>query len=122
MHPALSNNQENLVLQFVRQFDGTQLQATHPSGHLHLLHGVEHVAELIHLLGCVFMRTHASVGIQLFVVVVLYLLAHGSQQALLLARLMLTATFHILYLLDVGKLVQLASLNLFTYRAIAQGS
>ena len=82
---AFADDEEHFILDVVRQGYATQLQAAHPSGYVRVLHGVEHVAELVFLLGSIGIGSGADVFVQFFVIVIFYLLADGCQQAVTFA-------------------------------------
>ena len=61
---AFADDEEHFILDVVRQGYATQLQAAHPSGYVRVLHGVEHVAELVFLLGSIGIGSGADVFVQ----------------------------------------------------------
>ena len=61
---AFADDEEHYILDVVRQGYATQLQAAHPSGYVRVLHGVEHVAELVFLLGSIGIGSGADVFVQ----------------------------------------------------------
>ena len=96
---AFADDEEHFILDVVRQGYATQLQAAHPSGYVRVLHGVEHVAELVFLLGSIGIGSGADVFVQFFVIVIFYLLADGCQQAVTFADFMLSAVDNPVYFL-----------------------
>ena len=58
---AFADDEEHFILDVVRQGYATQLQAAYPSGYVRVLHGVEHVAELVFLLGSIGIGSGADV-------------------------------------------------------------
>ena len=93
--PPFADNEEHFVFESIGQRDTTQLQAAHPPSHVFLTHGVEHVAEFVFLLCRIAIGRSADVTVQLFIVVILYLLAHSCQQTFFLAHFVLSAAFHV---------------------------
>ena len=61
---AFADDEEHFILDVVRQGYATQLQAAYPSGYVRVLHGVEHVAELVFLLGSIGIGSGADVFVQ----------------------------------------------------------
>ena len=76
---AFADDEEHFILDVVRQGYATQLQAAYPSGYVRVLHGVEHVAELVFLLGSIGIGSGADVFVQFLVIVIFNLFADGCQ-------------------------------------------
>ena len=77
---AFADDEEHFILDVVRQGYATQLQAAHPSGYVRVLHGVEHVAELVFLLGSIGIGSGADVFVQFLVIVIFqFCFADGLQ-------------------------------------------
>lgn len=112
LRSSFSHYQKDLILQTVRQRHSPKLQRAHPSRHLIVLHGIEHIPKLIYLLIRIVAALTPSEPVQFLIIIILYLLADSSQQTLLLTRLMLTAALHILNLLDRRHLINLATFQL----------
>lgn len=58
---TFADNEEYFILDILRQGYAAQLQAAYPSGYVRVLHGVEHVAELVFLLGSIGIGSGADV-------------------------------------------------------------
>ena len=116
-----ADDEEHFILDVVRQGYATQLQAAHPSGYVRVLHGVEHVAELVFLLGSIGIGSGADVFVQFFVIVIFYLLADGCQQAVTFADFMLSAALGI-HFLHFGHGVQFAAVYLLLQFPVAYNS
>ena len=118
---AFADDEEHFILDVVRQGYATQLQAAHPSGYVRVLHGVEHVAELVFLLGSIGIGSGADVFVQFFVIVIFYLLADGCQQAVTFSDFMLSAALGI-HFLHFGHGVQFAAVYLLLQFPVAYNS
>ena len=76
---AFADNEEHFIFNVVRQGYAAQLQAAHPSGYVRVLHRIEHVAELVFLLGSIDIGSGADVFVQFFIIVIFYLFADCCQ-------------------------------------------
>ena len=76
---TFADNEEYFILDILRQGYAAQLQAAYPSGYVRVLHGVEHVAELVFLLGSIGIGSGADLFVQFLVIVIFNLFADGCQ-------------------------------------------
>ena len=88
MHTPFADNQERFVFQGIRQTDRTKLQAAQPTGHLHILQGIKHVAKLVHGIFVIRIGVDTLETVQFFIIVIFDFLADGSQQTVAFAGFM----------------------------------
>ena len=79
MHrPSFTDDEKQLVLQLIRQFDETELEATAPSSYLIVFAGEHYFAEFFHFFIGVFIGSAATEAVKLLVIVIFHSLADGS--------------------------------------------
>ena len=98
MDSPFADYQKHFVFYFIRKADPPQLQATYPSGYIGVLHCIKDIAEFIRLFRCIIFGCPADKCIQFFVVIILYLFADGSQQAVTFANFVLSASLYVDFL------------------------
>ena len=90
---SLTDDQEELVFQFVWKLDEAELQASTPSCYFVILAGEHYFAEFFHLFVGIFIRSTATETVQFLIVLIFHFLAYGSQQAVFFTSFVLSATF-----------------------------
>ena len=109
---SFTYNHENLILQLIGQGYCAQLKRTYPTRHFVLAHRVKHLTKFLDFIGSISIAITPTKAIQLFIIVILYLLTYSCKQTLLLAGFVLTTTLHVLHLLDGRKLGDFAHVQL----------
>lgn len=114
LYAALADYEDYLVFQSVGEIYAAQLQGANPSRNFFGAESGEDVLEFLDFGIAVAVALASSEAVEFFIVVVLYLLTHGSEEAILFAHLMLAATASFCSFDDLRHLVDFSCAKLFT--------